>query len=271
MLLRGRQLVLRCPDYAGAVKWARVECRSYGISEIFRALIVSGDVLRPVACRKSRQTAGRQHAHSRTHPSSTDSFTSDITVSVPNNIEDGEDVQDVPLHSRKVWSVCVGFIKRSHRPPTEHAPVCPQCRLWRANRRSPCPFKCINWKSRGAAAGIGTTAVESSPVTGSRTICLGVLDGFTGDRLHLLPHLRDHRHHQRQHFATARYRLATSGQPPAVSTTCGSGFRPGPCGFESRSRLPPRGSSSGFLHRSAPSDWRYRTSGLQRESAAAGP
>lgn len=31
VLLRGRQLVLRCPNYAGAVKWARVECKSYGI------------------------------------------------------------------------------------------------------------------------------------------------------------------------------------------------------------------------------------------------
>lgn len=31
VFLRGRQLVLRCPDYKGAVKWARVECKSYGI------------------------------------------------------------------------------------------------------------------------------------------------------------------------------------------------------------------------------------------------
>ncbi|WP_315831112.1 hypothetical protein [Bradyrhizobium prioriisuperbiae] len=32
---RGKQLVLRCPDYRGAVQWARVECKSYRIPENF--------------------------------------------------------------------------------------------------------------------------------------------------------------------------------------------------------------------------------------------
>ena len=35
LVLRGKQLVLRCPDYRGAVQWARVECKSYRIPEDF--------------------------------------------------------------------------------------------------------------------------------------------------------------------------------------------------------------------------------------------
>jgi len=31
---RGRQLLLRCRDYDQAVKWARVECRSYRLPRI---------------------------------------------------------------------------------------------------------------------------------------------------------------------------------------------------------------------------------------------
>jgi len=31
---RGRQSLLRCRDYDQAVKWARVECRSYGIASV---------------------------------------------------------------------------------------------------------------------------------------------------------------------------------------------------------------------------------------------
>ena len=32
--VRGKQIFLRCPDYDQAVKWARVECRSYGIASM---------------------------------------------------------------------------------------------------------------------------------------------------------------------------------------------------------------------------------------------
>ena len=32
--VRGKEIILRCPDYDQAVKWARVECRSYGIASI---------------------------------------------------------------------------------------------------------------------------------------------------------------------------------------------------------------------------------------------
>lgn len=33
--MRGRELVLACPDYERAVRWAHLECKSYGISPIF--------------------------------------------------------------------------------------------------------------------------------------------------------------------------------------------------------------------------------------------
>jgi hypothetical protein len=33
VLVRGQKMVLRCPDYSQAVKWARLECKSYKISE----------------------------------------------------------------------------------------------------------------------------------------------------------------------------------------------------------------------------------------------
>ena len=33
VLVRSKEMVLRCPDYSQAVKWARLECKSYNISE----------------------------------------------------------------------------------------------------------------------------------------------------------------------------------------------------------------------------------------------
>jgi hypothetical protein len=33
VLIRGREMVLRCPSYSQALKWARLECKSYKISE----------------------------------------------------------------------------------------------------------------------------------------------------------------------------------------------------------------------------------------------
>src|ERR1017187_5736305 len=30
---RGREMILRCPDYDQAVKWARLECKTYKISQ----------------------------------------------------------------------------------------------------------------------------------------------------------------------------------------------------------------------------------------------
>ena len=33
VVVRGQELVLRCPSYSHALKWARLECRSYNISE----------------------------------------------------------------------------------------------------------------------------------------------------------------------------------------------------------------------------------------------
>jgi hypothetical protein len=32
VLVRGQEIVLRCPNYAQALKWARLECKSYKIS-----------------------------------------------------------------------------------------------------------------------------------------------------------------------------------------------------------------------------------------------
>lgn len=32
---RGNELVYHCPDYDTAVKWARIECKSYGIPATF--------------------------------------------------------------------------------------------------------------------------------------------------------------------------------------------------------------------------------------------
>jgi hypothetical protein len=33
VLVRSQEMVLRCPDYSQALKWARLECKSYNISE----------------------------------------------------------------------------------------------------------------------------------------------------------------------------------------------------------------------------------------------
>jgi hypothetical protein len=33
VLVRGQEMVLRCPDYSQALKWARLECRSYKIPQ----------------------------------------------------------------------------------------------------------------------------------------------------------------------------------------------------------------------------------------------
>jgi hypothetical protein len=32
--VRGKEIILTCPDYDQAVKWARVECRSYGVASV---------------------------------------------------------------------------------------------------------------------------------------------------------------------------------------------------------------------------------------------
>ena len=33
VVVRGQEMVLRCPTYSQAVKWARLECKSYKIPE----------------------------------------------------------------------------------------------------------------------------------------------------------------------------------------------------------------------------------------------
>jgi hypothetical protein len=32
---RGQEMVLSCRDYDQAVKWARIECKTYGVSSVF--------------------------------------------------------------------------------------------------------------------------------------------------------------------------------------------------------------------------------------------
>ena len=34
LVVRGQEMVLRCPTYFQAVKWARLECKSYKIPEL---------------------------------------------------------------------------------------------------------------------------------------------------------------------------------------------------------------------------------------------
>ncbi len=33
VVVRGREMVVRCPSYSDALKWARLECKSYNIPE----------------------------------------------------------------------------------------------------------------------------------------------------------------------------------------------------------------------------------------------
>jgi len=35
VLFRGQEMVLNCRDYKQAVKWARIECKTYGINSVF--------------------------------------------------------------------------------------------------------------------------------------------------------------------------------------------------------------------------------------------
>jgi len=34
VVVRGQEMVVRCPSYSQAVKWARLECKSYKIPEL---------------------------------------------------------------------------------------------------------------------------------------------------------------------------------------------------------------------------------------------
>ena len=35
VLFRGQEMVVGCRDYSQAIKWARVECKAYGIPTVF--------------------------------------------------------------------------------------------------------------------------------------------------------------------------------------------------------------------------------------------
>ena len=34
VVVRGQEMVIRCPSYSHALKWARLECKSYNIPEL---------------------------------------------------------------------------------------------------------------------------------------------------------------------------------------------------------------------------------------------
>jgi hypothetical protein len=57
VVVRGQEMVIRCPSYSQAVKWARLECKSYNIPEPATDFPVneeSGDV--PSVLRPRRET-----------------------------------------------------------------------------------------------------------------------------------------------------------------------------------------------------------------------
>jgi hypothetical protein len=45
--VRGQEIVLRCPNYSQAVKWARLECRSYKIPQPDIEPLISESDLEP--------------------------------------------------------------------------------------------------------------------------------------------------------------------------------------------------------------------------------
>ena len=61
VVFRGRELSLRCPDYDQAVKWARIECKAYKVTQGFTVERPKGALLAKLAgaarMARSSQTA----------------------------------------------------------------------------------------------------------------------------------------------------------------------------------------------------------------------
>jgi hypothetical protein len=49
VLVRGQEMVLRCPSYSQAMKWARLECKSYKISEPEIEPLISEPEIEPLS------------------------------------------------------------------------------------------------------------------------------------------------------------------------------------------------------------------------------
>jgi hypothetical protein len=49
VVFRGQELSLRCPDYDQAVKWARLECKSYKVTQGFTVERPKGALLAKLA------------------------------------------------------------------------------------------------------------------------------------------------------------------------------------------------------------------------------
>ena len=47
--VRGQEIVLRCPNYSQALKWARLECKSYKISEPEIEPLISKPEIEPLS------------------------------------------------------------------------------------------------------------------------------------------------------------------------------------------------------------------------------
>lgn len=43
---RGQEMVLSCRDYDQAVRWARIECKTYGVSAVFVERVGKGGIER---------------------------------------------------------------------------------------------------------------------------------------------------------------------------------------------------------------------------------
>ena len=60
--VRGREIILRCPDYSQALKWARLECKSYKISEPEIEPLISESEIEPrIPERKIEPLSGLDH------------------------------------------------------------------------------------------------------------------------------------------------------------------------------------------------------------------
>jgi len=62
VVFRGRELSLRCRDYDQAVRWARIECKSYKVAKGFTVERPMGALLAKLAA------AGRRARSSRSAP-----------------------------------------------------------------------------------------------------------------------------------------------------------------------------------------------------------
>src|SRR5579862_4613036 len=60
--VRGQELVLRCPNYSQALKWARLECKSYKIPEPDIEPLISESEIEPrIPERETEPPSGLDH------------------------------------------------------------------------------------------------------------------------------------------------------------------------------------------------------------------